>query len=124
MQSEDHYRYEDLMTVKPNIGLRQISLSAEDRCNRIRVITKVFVKSDPILLNCQSTRIGDAVRLKKFHQFKLLQRKEIKKTGNKFCSWKMLYYRRSYRSCLFLFLSTFFLQNYNWQSSILNKNVP
>jgi len=51
------------MTVKANISLRKLSLSAEDRCNRIRVITKLFVKSNPILLHCQSTRIGDAVCL-------------------------------------------------------------
>lgn len=93
IQSQDHYRDQDLMTVKANISLRKLSLSAEDRCNRIRVITELFVKSNPILLHCQSTRIGDAVCLSLIQP--ITEKKKEKKSGNKFCSWKMLYYRWS-----------------------------
>lgn len=63
--------------VKANVSLRQLSFSAEDGCNEMRAITKLFLKIQLTLLNCQSSRI-DAVLLQKCYQFKLLQGKKKK----------------------------------------------
>lgn len=71
--------------IKANVGLGQLSLSAElllDRHNEMRAITKLFLKIQLTLLDYQSSRT-DVVPLKTCHQFKLLRGAKRKRKNEK-----------------------------------------